>query len=108
LNEQDELTRRITAALERKPSIAAPADFTSRLMAAVPPRPKLRVPQALPERSHYGQLVTVAMLALMLVAMVVAAAFTGRSSAWSLAEDFVFLQFGALTLWFVLSRRRVF
>lgn len=107
MNEQDELTQRITAVLESKPHIAAPADFSARLMARLPEQPTRRVLPAMREPSHYGRLVTLTMLALMLVAMVCAAVFSGHSSAWSLAEDLLFLQFGALTLWFVLSRRRV-
>ncbi|AFL88399.1 hypothetical protein Terro_2492 [Terriglobus roseus DSM 18391] len=108
MNEQNELTQQITTALEAKPLIAVPDDFSARLMAALPQKNIVRLPQALPEGSHYGQRVTLAMLAFMLLGMVAAAALLGRSGAWSLAEDFLFLQFGTLTLWFVLSRRRVF
>lgn len=106
MNEQDELTQRITAALDTKPAIAAPADFSARLMARLPEQPTRRVLPAMRETSNYGQMVTLAMLVLLLVAMVFAAVFFGRSSAWNLAEDLLFLQFGALTLWLVLSRRR--
>jgi len=108
MNEQDELTQRITAALEMKPSIAVPADFFTRLLARLPQRRAMRGLPAMPLRSNYGQRVTLVMLALLLVAMVCAAAIFGRSDAWNLAEDVLLLQFGALTLWFVLSRRRLF
>jgi hypothetical protein len=105
LNEQDHMMQQITAALEAKPSMVAPADFSARLMARLPQKPAPQVLPVMPQRSSYGRIVMLAMLAVMMAAMVFAASIFGHSTAWTIAEDVLFLQFGALTLWFVLSRR---
>ena len=77
-------------------------------MARLPQTPARRTLPALPQPSHYGRLITQAMLALMLLGMLCTAVFVRQSSAWLLVEDVLFLQFAVLILWTVLSRRRVF
>ena len=107
MNEHDDLMQRITTALETSPRIAAPPDFSARLMARLPQAPRRRTLQAMPLRSQYGWLSMQVMLAVMMLGMVCAAIFVRQSSVWLLVEDLLFLQFGALSLWMALSRRRV-
>jgi hypothetical protein len=109
LNEQDAWTLRITAALEAKPSIPVPEDFSSRMAARLPSRPATtRVIPKLIYRSHYGRITTQAMLAVLLAGMLLASALERHSGAWSVVQITLFSQFCALMLWLVLSRRRVF
>lgn len=107
MNEDHEVTQQITDALELRPQIAAPADFTARFMAHLPHEAPRRTLPAMPRPSHYGRLAMQAMLALVMLGMLLVAIFFGRSGTWAVVQEILFLQFGTLTLFMVLAWRRV-
>ena len=108
MNEQDEIMQRITAALEAKPPINAPADFSSRMAARLSRKPARRILPILSRRSQYGRFATHMALALLLAAMLGIPLLGRQSGTWSFVQTALFTQFCALMLWLVLSRRRVF
>jgi hypothetical protein len=106
MNEPNQdLMQRITTALETAPVVQVPADFAARVAARVPQakRRRLVVPSLRPAR--YGHFATLTAMLVLLAAVFVFAPHIRNSILCMVLEAVLFVELGALVLWFGWLRR---